>query len=180
MKKNKLLFIIINILSLNIFIVSIANSVDCAPAWDGNWTTTESCNFPNSWQWISNAGFKVNWDIYVKDHTITFPFGTRLNLKLSTYKITFTSWINSKMMLHPSTAIWLASHSTYQYRYYISVPYSNTGSTECPPWMFVFNVDSGSPPVYNVSTFNNSNAYLGATARIVSPTWTMYCWTKWT
>lgn len=164
MKNIKISLVVISILLSNTLITSSVKAVDCNPAWDWSWTTTESCDWLN---W-----FKVYWNIYVQDHTITMWSNNNMWIDLWINKITFTSWSNSKILLDPTAKI--ANHVSN--RYYIAMSFSDLWITWCPTWMSVFKWNTA--PVYNATSFNNSNAFV-ISSEPMPTSWTMYCWTKW-
>ncbi len=182
--KKIIVYIIFSILSFNIF-YSFANAVECHPAYKGNWWVTNNCDWPD---W-----YKVYWDIYVWDYTITMWANDDMWIDLNSKKITFNNW---KINLASTAKI--ANHVTT--RYYISVSYNTNWTwgdcdsdnswnqcTACPSWMIAFNIEWRAPKqdwsdnYLNKTTKDNPGPYDSDNdnVRVVSDSWTFYCWTEW-
>lgn len=144
---------------------NLALAATCRPAWDWNWTVTSTCDYPAWW-------YKVYWNTYVWDYTVSLWAWINMWTDLSVNKITFNNW---KILLSTSSKIDNASWN----RYYIAVYYW-WWLTSCPSWMSVFNINNSVAPVYNASSFNNSNAYNNWSPIRAPPTWTMFCGTRGT
>lgn len=156
--------------------ILITHAVTCYPAWDGNWTADQTCDYPT-------GGYKVFGDIYVNTRTITIPAATTLWINLTTQKITFTT---GKILIPANSKI----DNSVSTRFYVAVAYTNWAVTSCPGNTEV--MDTTTVPVYNATTFNNLNAYLNAqvtnpgpypwsnaNVRNVASSGTMYCATRW-
>lgn len=183
MKKIKVLSFLIIFIFSNILWLIIANAVECRPAWDWNWTTTENCDWP-TWK-------KVFWNIYVQNHTINMLAWSTMWIDLTNNRITFNG-LNSKINLINSKI-----DNTVSTRYYVAVTFTaSSWMTTCPAWMSVFyqqtaptvtawyNILLDTPTVntWPTSKYHNVNKVswteINPTAWIAG--WTFYCWTKGT
>ena len=162
-----------------------ANAVECKPAWNWNWTTVESCTWPD---W-----YKVYWDISVLNHTITLWVDVDMWIDLSVNKITFSNDSLSKILLDTTSKI--ANHVTN--RYYEIVAFikwwspwliplgwctweddsdcyweTTPTTTECETWMHVFyHQVAPTDPATHYIIANDIPSYVGET-------WNMYCWIR--
>lgn len=171
--KNKIKIILLAIvIFINILLIKTINAGYCHPSYKWNWTVTSSCTWPD--------GYKVYWNIYVWNHTITMWSYSDMWINLSSNKITFWNW---KINLASTAKI--SNHVSS--RYYISVNYNTNWNwvdcqydapwnqcTHCPSWMYVFNRSSYSAPASNWTS-----SYMWIIPRPMPPSWRFYCWTKW-
>lgn len=184
MKILKIFCLIIVFIFSNIIWIIIANAVECRPAWNWNWTTTETCDWP-AWK-------KVFGNIYVQNHTINILAWWIMWIDLWLNRITFTSWVNSKINLSNTSKI----DNSVSARYYVPMTFTaTTWVTACPAWMHVFYQQT--PPIttwtYRIindtpivnwwawSKYHNINkTELTEINSTPWTTWTFYCWTRWT
>ena len=167
----KIIYFLIFLLSFNFFQVTV-NAVTCHPAYKWNWKVTNNCEWPD---W-----YKVYWDIYVWDYTITMKNNSDMWIDLNSNKITFRNW---KINLYTTAKI--ANHVSS--RYYIAISYNNNWVTSCPNWMLVFNIEWRVPKQnWSDNYINKTNKdnpwpynYDNNNVRLVAASWTFYCGTPW-